>query len=103
MKVAILLLAIAAVSYGLSAINLDVINRVNTAKTTWSAGVNRNFLNFTKEDARKLMGWTMKPKSERSKNITKPNTNFSAVQLPIMKYETMLDVPDNWNAAQQWP
>jgi len=85
----VLLLALTVVAaLAKPAINLALIKDVNTKQTSWTAGVNKFFTNWTTEDAKGLMGY--KPRSDR--------------QLEIKTFDLQnVKIPTSFNSATQWP
>jgi len=70
------------------AINYRLIKEVNTKQSSWTAGINEFFTNWTVQDAKKLMGY--KPRADRK--ITIKSYDLENVKLPTQ-----------FNSANQWP
>jgi len=69
-----------------SAIDLELIQSLNLNKErSWEAGINPNFIHFSKEDVKKLLGW--KPR----KDAILPNLRHEVGALPVT-----FDSSKNW-------
>jgi len=69
-----------------SAVDHGLIEEVNSKASTWTAGVNENFLSKTKYDVKKLLGW----KPNGKKLPTKPNS-------------VKINLPTSYDASKAYP
>jgi len=73
---------------GSFAFNLEIVKEVNSKSSSWVAGINENFRNFSKEDIKKLLGF------KRSEN---------RAPLPKLVQKTKISLPTNFDSSKQWP
>jgi cathepsin B len=67
----------------------NLINEINSAQTTWKAGPSK-FMSWSKEAIERLMG-VHSDYYEQHK------------QLDVLEHEVPNDLPDNFDAREQWP
>jgi len=67
----------------------DFIAQINAAQSTWKAGPNK-FQSWSKSAIKKLMG-------------VLPGNAEQVKQLPTIVHEVPNDLPDNFDARDQWP
>jgi hypothetical protein len=85
--VVLILLSIVTLSFALPAIDVSVIKKVNSVQRSWVAGANDYFKTFTREDAKRLMGWKKDP--------NRP---------PLaIKHNEITALPTNFDSTTQWP
>jgi len=70
------------------ALDTKLINLVNGQKSSWVAGINENFREFTKEDMKKMMGF--KPRAGKT-------------PLPKLVQTSKLSLPTNFDSSKNWP
>jgi len=69
------------------AIDIDVINHVNSVQSNWKAGHNKRFQGLKIKDVKKLCGTTI----------------TSTPELPIKEIEVPSALPETFDARTQWP
>jgi len=84
--VALVIVCVHGATVATPAINKQLIDRVNSASTTWKAGVNEFLVGKTEEQVKKLLGW----KPDGIKKLPTV-TNIKA------------DIPASFNSTTQWP
>jgi len=91
MKTLLILFSVAIVAIlGASVpLNIDsIIKHVNSKQSSWVAGINENFINYTKEDIKKMMGF--KPRSGKT-------------PLPKLVQNTKVTLPTSFDSSKNWP
>jgi hypothetical protein len=89
MRTVIIALIIAlAVSKNLFLDQSSIIEKVNTAKTTWTAGQNHYFDGKTIDEIKAFMGTLETPEH---------------LKLPLKEIEPLKDIPEEFFSATQWP
>lgn len=85
---ALSLLLVAAVAHAKPSLfaQQDIVDYVNSLDTTWRAGVNMRFEGLDEESIRRQMG------------VLK-----GGITLPVKQMTPMEDLPDNFDAREQWP
>jgi len=71
------------------AIDYDMIEYVNAAKTSWKAGHNKRFEGLKIKDIKKLCGVPLETSVEDI--------------LPVKEVEVLTEIPDSFDARTQWP
>lgn len=67
----------------------DLVREINSAQTTWKASPSK-FMSWSQESIKQLMG-------------VRPEYFEQHKQLEILEHEVLNDLPENFDAREQWP
>jgi len=73
---------------GLPVVNSRLVRKVNALATTWTAGLNEGsaISGATREQVKRMLG-----------------SRKGGAKLPVKKFDTMVDLPDNFDSRANWP
>jgi cathepsin B len=72
-----------------SLLGTDLIEQINSAQTTWKAGPSK-FMSWSMSSIKRLMG-------------VHPDYYELHKQLDVLEHEVPNDLPENFDAREQWP
>jgi hypothetical protein len=91
-KVIVAALCVAAVTCAINVKTIDIINKVNNAKTSWTAGVNK-FTAWTEQQQKTLVGSAVLPWT--------PYTEEQMAKIKEFQAKTN-SLPENFDSRDQW-